>query len=107
LINTHKYGETVLENIVSGFNTVFPGGGGDRVAVDGNPALHMGAPNKGRGNPLAPAALPKNGSVPGPNPSYATGGAGAILGLIPPNNAARDPAAKGKGSVKGKTSGGT
>jgi hypothetical protein len=59
-----KTGESIFEGIVAGFNKNFPGGGGDRSAVDGNPALHMGAPNKGKTGPLG--VVPKDGSLVGP-----------------------------------------
>jgi hypothetical protein len=94
-----KNAERVFESIVASFNTVFPGGGGDRDAADGNPALHLGAVNGGRGYPLN--NTPKDGSVVGPIASYAIGGAGAALGRIPPNAAFRDPAAKDGAALPG------
>lgn len=75
---------------------MFPGGGGARGAADGNPALNMGKVNKGLGYPLAPSAVPKDGSNPGPNPDYTNKGAGAILGRIPPNGKLPAPKAQGK-----------
>jgi hypothetical protein len=91
MITIQKNAERAFESIVAGFNTAFPGGGGDRDAFDGNPALHMGAVNGGKGYPLN--NTPKDGSVVGPIVSYATAGAGAALSMIPPNGV-RNPAPK-------------
>lgn len=95
-----KAGESVFEGIVASFNSNFPGGGGDRSAVDGNPALHMGAPNKGKTGPLG--NVPKDGSIVGPTSNYSP------VGLLPLNNAGGAQAPKGKTTAsaqapKGKT----
>ncbi len=64
MLGRTKTGERIFEDIVAKFNKNFPGGGGDRTAADGNPALHMGPPNKGRTGPLG--VVPKDGSLVAP-----------------------------------------
>jgi hypothetical protein len=102
-VGISKVGESAFEAVVAGFNNNFPGGGGDRSASDGNGALHMGAPNKGKTGPLG--VVPKDGSLVGPTNNYSP------VGLLPLNNAGGGapapktktatsaPAAKGKNGM--------